>query len=111
MTLRLKTTQILHGASSLSDVLDSKIGVAVDFLTTYDPASIAPSASISQVFSVTGATLNDFTHHSFSQNLVGLVMTSYVNQAGQVTVVLFNTTGSTINLAGGTLKLRLTRSA
>lgn len=111
MTTKLKTTQILHGVSSLADVIDQKVGVAIDFSTTYDPAAIASLSVISQVFSVSGATLNDFTQHSFSQNLAGLVMTSYVNQAGQVTVVLFNPTGSTINLAGGTLKLRLTRSA
>ena len=111
MALRLKTTQILHGSSRLSEVLDSKIEVSVDFSTAYDPSAIAAGTSISQVFTVTGALLGDFTHHSFSQNLAGVVMTSYVNQAGQVTVVLFNPTGSTVNLAGGTIKLRLTRSA
>lgn len=111
MTTKLKTTQILHGASSLADVIDLKVGVSVDYSTTWDPASVAPASSISQVFAVTGAVLNDFTHHSFSLNLSGLVMSSYVNQADQVTVVLFNPTGATVNLAGGTLKLRLTRGA
>lgn len=111
MSTKLKTTQILHGSTSLSEALDLKVGVVADFSTTYDPAAVAAGASITQVFAVAGATLNDFVQHSFSQNLAGLIMTSYVNQAGQVTIVLYNPTGSTINLASGTIKLRLTRSA
>lgn len=111
MTTKLTTKQILHGIVGLDTVLDQKVGVSVDYSTTWDPAAVAPASSITQAFAVTGAVMNDFVHHSFSQSLGGLLMTGYVSATDQVTVVLYNPTAGSINIAGGTLKLRLTRSA
>jgi hypothetical protein len=111
MTTKLTTKQILHGVVPLDQALDQKVGVSVDFSTSWDPAAVAPSSYLTQTFTVTGALMNDFSHHSFSQNLSGLIMSSYVSAPDQATVILFNPTAGSINIAGGTLKLRLTRSA
>lgn len=111
MTTKLTTKQILHGSTGLDTVLDQKVGVSVDFSTTWDPTSVAALSYTTQTFSVLGAALNDFVHISFSQPLAGCILSGQVNTAGQVTAHLFNPTGSTVNLAAGTLKIRLTRSA
>ena len=107
----LKSEQITHNSTPLGNVLDSKIQALVDFSSIYDPAAISPNTAISQEFTVTGALLGDFAVCSFNQSLAGLQMTSYVNASNKVTVVLFNPTAGTINLASGTLKIRITRSA
>lgn len=111
MSNKITTKQIVHGASSLADVLDAKVGVSVDFSTTWDPPAISAGSYTTQVFAVTGATLNDFVHISHSQPLAGCILSGQVTAADQVTAHIFNPTGSTVNIAGGTLKVRLTRSA
>ena len=111
MSNKITTKQIVHGASSLADVLDAKVGVSVDFSTTWDPPAIAAGQTLTATFVVPTAALADFVNIGFTQNLSGLVVTGYVSSIGNVTLVLFNPTAGTINLASGTLKLRLTRSA
>jgi len=108
---KLKSTQMPHSGVALGSVLDAKLAIAVSFSTAWDPAAVAPALSISQEFTVTGATVGDFSLHSFSLPLGGLILSSAVNATNKVTVTAFNPTGSSINLGGGTLKLMLLRSA
>lgn len=110
MTTKLTTKQITHGGVNLDTVLTTKVGVVLDFSTTWDPPSVGALSSQTQIFSVTGALLGDFVQASFSLDQGSLILEEYVNAADQVTIVLFNPTPSTINLAAGTLKIRLTRS-
>lgn len=105
----LITEQITHEGETLSAVLDRKAEVSVSASTTWDPPSIAAAGTYSQEFTVTGAQMGDFVHISLSQNLAGCVLSGYVNDAGKVTAVLTNPTGSSVNIASGTLRFRLTR--
>lgn len=110
MTTKLTSKQILHAGSPLNTLLDQKVEIAASLTTTWDPAAVSALGNLSQTFTVTGAQLGDFVHIGFTQNLAGLMLTGYVSSANNVTLVLFNPTGSTVNIASGTLKLRLTRS-
>jgi len=63
-------------------------------------SSVAGHATFT--ISVSGATLGDFSLVSANISLQGLNVTSYVSAAGTVTVVVYNHTGSDVNLASTT---------
>jgi hypothetical protein len=71
---------------------------------TFNPPSIAASASTTTTVTVTGAALGDYAEASFSLDMTGLVMSAYVSAADTVTVVLFNPTVGAVDLGSGTLK-------
>lgn len=75
---------------------------------SYDPPSIADSTSTGTTISVPGATLGMMVQVSFAQNLAGLLLTGWVLSPDTVSVQLANFTGATVNLAGATLKVRVT---
>lgn len=76
---------------------------------TYDPPSIANGASQSTTVTATGAALGDFAAASFSLDLQGLALSAYVSAADTVTCVFSNATGGAIDLASGTLKVRVAK--
>lgn len=71
---------------------------------TWDPASIAASATTATTVTVTGAALGDPVVASFSLDQAGLSMDAYVSSANTVFVRLKNNTAGTVDLASGTLK-------
>lgn len=74
---------------------------------TFDPASIAAGATLTNDITVTGAALGGFTLVAPGVSLAGLVMTSYVSAADTVTVVLYNPTGGAVDLASSTWKAKV----
>lgn len=74
----------------------------------WDPPNLASGASESTTLTVAGAALGNYVQTSFSLDLQGLSLTAYVSAANTITVVLSNLTGGSINLASGTLKVRVT---
>jgi len=77
---------------------------------TYDPASLADGAGVSTNVTVTGATLGDIVVTSFSLDLQGITLTSYVSATDTVTVRFQNETGGVLDLASGTLKALVIRN-
>ena len=75
--------------------------------TSWDPASVAAGTSATTTVAMTGAIVGDKVAIGFSNDLQGMVLSAYVSAANSVTAVLFNPTGSTINLASGTLRARI----
>lgn len=75
--------------------------------TTYDPPSLADGAGTTTTVTVTGATLGDFADVSFSRDLQGISVTAYVSAADTVSVRFQNETGGTIDLASGTLRVKV----
>ncbi len=73
--------------------------------TTWNPASCASGAQITTTVTVSGAALGDLALSSFSLDLQGLQMSSYVSSANTITVLLQNLTGSAVDLASGTLSV------
>lgn len=75
---------------------------------TFDAPSIAAGASTTTTVTVTGATLGQYATASFSLSVAGLVVTAYVSATDTVTVVFANLTGAPVDLASGTLTVRVT---
>lgn len=70
---------------------------------TWDPPSIESKASATTTVAVAGASFGDVVTVSFSNGQAGGQLSGYVTSTGSVVVVLFNPTGSTIDLPSGTL--------
>ena len=74
---------------------------------TYDPPSIAAGGVATTTVTATGAAVGDVSLASFSLDLAGLIITSYVSAANTVTVKLYNPTAGAIDLASGTLRVKV----
>ena len=75
--------------------------------TTWDAPSVASGAQTTTTVTVTGAALGDLCLVSFSLDLQGMQLTAYVSSANTATVVLRNGTAGSIDLASGTLRVRV----
>ena len=73
----------------------------------YDPPSLATNTQATTPVTATGAALGDFVLVSFSLDLQGIVIKGYVSAANTVTVVFLNNTAGTLDLASGTLFVRV----
>ena len=79
----------------------------LDGSATVDPASIADGDEIAGEITVTGAALGDFVLASFSVDVADLVVAGAVTAANTVTYSILNNTGGAIDLASGTLRVRV----
>ena len=70
---------------------------------SYDPASLADGAGVSQAVTVTGAALGDEATAAFSVSTQGIILNAQVTAANTVTVRFQNETGGAIDLAAGTI--------
>lgn len=71
---------------------------------TYDPPNLADGAGATTTVTVTGAVLGDTVITSFSLDLQGITLTSYVSSSNTVSVRFQNESGGALDLASGTLK-------
>lgn len=74
---------------------------------TWDPGSIADGNEEAKDVTVTGAELGDYAVASFSLDVTDLVLDAQVTAANVVTCVLANNTGGAVDLAEGTVYVRL----
>lgn len=74
---------------------------------TWDPGSIADGDEVAVDVTVNGAELGDLARASFSNDVTDLVLDAQVTAANTVTCVLANNTGGAIDLASGTVKVRV----
>ena len=85
-------------------------GALIQASDTWNPSSIASGESTTLAMaSVTGAALGDFVEASFSLDISGLTLTAYVSAANTVTVVLANNTAGAVDLASGTITVRVSK--
>ena len=68
------------------------------------------SSRIYRAVTVTGAAVGDFAECSFGVSLAGMIASAYVSAADTVTVVLFNATTGTVDLASTTLRARVRKA-
>jgi hypothetical protein len=74
---------------------------------TYDPANLVDGAGVTTTVTVTGAALGDYALVSFSLDLQGVTVTSWVSSANTVSVRFQNESGGAMDLASGTLRARV----
>lgn len=74
---------------------------------TFDAASIADGDEVVEEITVTGAALGDFVLVSHSLDVADLAITAAVTAANTVTYQLLNNTGGAIDLASGTVTVRV----
>ena len=78
---------------------------------TYDPPNLVDGAGDTTTVTVTGASLGDFVEGiSFSNNLQGITVTGWVSSANTVSVRFQNESGSTLDLASGTLRVKVRKT-
>ena len=73
---------------------------------TFNAPSIASQGTTTTTITVIGAVLGDYAHVSFNLSLQGLIATAYVSAADTVTIILFNPTGSDIDLASASATVK-----
>jgi len=83
----------------------------IDASATWDPGSIADGDEEAKEVDVVGAELGDFALASFSKDVADLVLNAQVTATDKVTCVLANNTGGAIDLASGTLYIRVFKLA
>lgn len=101
---------LLRQIAAAINTLNTSIGNAFPVLSssiTWNPASVASGAQTTTTVTVTGAKLGNPAAASFSLDLQGLVLSAYVSSANTVTIVLSNLTGGAVDLASGTLYVRV----
>lgn len=81
----------------------------VDVSVVYDPPLVAQGTQATTTVTATGAALGDYVAASFSLDLQGMMISGYVSAANTVTVAFRNGTLADLNLASGTLKVRVTK--
>jgi len=75
--------------------------------TTYDPPNLTAGTGATTTVALTGAAIGDYVLPSFSLDLQGITLTGYVSAAGTVSVRFQNGTAGAIDLASGTLKVKV----
>lgn len=78
--------------------------------STYDPASLVDGAGATTTVTATGAAVGDFAEASFSNDLQGITLTAWVSAANTVSVRFQNESGGTLDLASGTLRVRVRKT-
>lgn len=101
--LRVQHNKVVDDLEVLRTGVSEFVGSA-----TYDPASLVDGAGATTTVTVTGAALGDFvTGVSFSLDLQGVMMFAWVSSANTVSVRFQNESGGTVDLASGTIRVRV----
>lgn len=91
----------------VNDLDGNVVGIDISSSAVYDPPSLADGVGTTTTMVAAGAVLGDFALVSFSLDLAGITVTAYVSSANTVTVRLQNESGGTVDLANGTLRVKV----
>lgn len=116
--------QVIPAANFITTTYSAKIRAKVQLWTpyyfepsqldgrkTHDWPDLATGTTQSTTVTVTGAELGDFADPSMSVSLGGTRLWAEVTAADTVTVYHRNDTGANVNVASGTLRVRVTKSS
>lgn len=77
---------------------------------TFNPGSLADGAGDTTTVTVTGAAVGDYAMAAFSNALQNITVTAWVSAANTVSVRFQNESGGVLDLASGTLRVRVLKS-
>lgn len=98
----------VKNALPASDTDGTVVGTqGISGTATYDPPSLTNATEAATTVTVTGAVLGDICAASFSLSTAGVKLSATITAADTATVIFRNDTGGTVDLASGTLKVRL----
>jgi hypothetical protein len=80
-----------------------------EFTATYDPANLADGAGVTTTVDAPGAQLGDYVAATFSLPLQGVLLLGWVSAVGTVSVRFQNESGGAVDLASGTIKVRVSQ--
>jgi hypothetical protein len=78
---------------------------------TYHPPSLDAGTGATTTVAVVGAALGDFARASFSLDLQGITLTTWVSAADTASVRFQNGTAGTVDLGSGTLRVRVEKAS
>jgi hypothetical protein len=81
-----------------------------EFSATYNPISLADGEGVTTTISASGASLGDYVLPSFSLDLTGVIVTAWVSSSNVISIRFQNETGGVVDLASGTLKVKLIKA-
>jgi hypothetical protein len=81
-----------------------------EFSKTFDPPSLADGVGTTTTITATGVDpgAGHYAHPSFSLSTQGILLYAWVSAVNELSVRFQNETGGTIDLASGTLKVKVT---
>lgn len=101
--LKTDYTALLADVTAIRAVLAGMISGSA----TYDAANLVDGAGATTTVTATGAALGDFALVSHSVDVAGISVTAYVSAADTVSVRFQNESGGAVDLASGTLRVRV----
>lgn len=85
-------------------------GAVITASATYDPPNLVDGAGATTTVTVGQIALGDYATASFSLDLQGITVTAWVTDTSTVSVRFQNETGGAIDLASGTLRVRVRKA-
>lgn len=110
LTLNMEKQEIEDAVNSLlTDVMAVRAPLAgiISGSATYDLASLVDGAGATTTVTATGAALGDFALVSHSLDLQGISCTAWVSATNTVSVRFQNETTGTLDIASGTIRVRV----
>lgn len=83
------------------------VGLDLIASAVYDPPNLIDGAGVTTTIALAGAGLGDMVIGSFSLDIQGMTVTYYVSAANVVSIRFQNESGGAIDLASGTLNVKL----
>lgn len=93
-----------------SDTDGNVVGLDLIGSAVYDPPNLVDGAGTTTTVAVAGAALGDFALASFSLDLQGITVTAYISAANTVSVRFQNESGGPLDLASGTLRVKVIKA-
>lgn len=94
----------------INDTDGNVVGIDLSASAAYNPPSLADGVGTTTTIACVGAVLGDLAIASFSLDLQGILVTAYVSAADVVSVRFQNETGGVLDLAAGTLTVKVIKA-
>lgn len=106
----VSTVEYVKQTASSANTGWSAVPTFITGSATYDPGNLVDGDGATTTVTATGAALGDIAQVSFSLDLQGISLTAYVSAADTVAVRFQNETGGAIDLASGTIRVRVSKN-